>query len=532
MSGQNGTGGQNLLLFGGMIHPLKREEPGAAVKAVLVQNGRIAALGEPEELRLRCQKGTAEFDLRGGTLLPAFIDAHSHLGSVASNYTRLDLSQVHSPVQLQQAVEAYIRDNGLEKGEWVQGFGYDHTTFPEKAHPTTALLDAAAPDNPVFLSHVSGHAGVLNTAALRAMKEEGEGYREEGAFFELTRKLPMPTPEAFSRALRRAQLMYASHGITTVQEGMLTAQMLPLYRAWTGRDEFFLDVVGYAEYTAAAEFEEAFSDCTDRYLHHFRLGGVKMFLDGSPQNRTAWMREPYLPLPGALGEWRGEPALKPEIVQRVALECARRGRQLLTHANGDAAAGCLLQALQAAADAGADVAATRPVMIHAQLIGRDQLPAAAKLGVYLSFFIAHIWEWGDVHIQNFGMERAADISPAKSALRLGIPFTFHQDSPVLAPDMLHTLRCAVQRRTRSGVVLDEAECLTPAEALLAITGNAAAQYFEEDEKGSLEPGKRADMVLLDRDPLNCPPEELDETAVLRTWKDGLCVYASGETAAE
>ena len=166
----------------------------------------------------------------------------------------------------------------------------------------------------------------------------------------------------------------------------------------------------------------------------------------------------------------------------------------------------------------------RPVMIHAQLLGPDQLPKVKALGMIPSFFIAHIFHWGDIHIRNFGLERASNISPAGSALRLGIPFTFHQDSPVIRPNMAETLWCAVCRHTRQGILLGADQRIPVESALAAVTANAAWQYGEEGEKGSNTPGKRADLVILRQNPLKLPPEELKDLTVMETIKDGQSIW--------
>ena len=166
----------------------------------------------------------------------------------------------------------------------------------------------------------------------------------------------------------------------------------------------------------------------------------------------------------------------------------------------------------------------RPVMIHAQLLDLDQLDKVKELGVVPSFFAAHVYHWGDVHVKNFGAERAARISPAGAALERDIPFTFHQDTPVLPPDMLETVWCGVNRLTRSGAVLGPEQKIPVVEALAAVTIRAAWQYFEEGEKGSLREGKRADLVLLERDPLTADPMSLRDIPVLATWKDGRLIY--------
>ena len=192
--------------------------------------------------------------------------------------------------------------------------------------------------------------------------------------------------------------------------------------------------------------------------------------------------------------------------------------QVLAHCNGDAAAEQFLTAAEKLEGEGVDLAAIRPVLIHGQLLGADQLEAVKRTGVLISFFAAHVYHWGDLHIQNFGMDRAKRITPARSALALGIPFTFHQDTPVLPPDMLETIWCAVNRRTRDRVQMEEA--IGVEDALRAVTVNAAYQYFEENSKGTIAPGKRADFAVLDKNPLEVPTEELRELRVLETIRGG------------
>ena len=326
--------------------------------------------------------------------------------------------------------------------------------------------------------------------------------------------------EAFLGAYRKAQDLYASYGITTVQEGMLPEQLVPIYQALCAGDKLYLDVVGYADSGGMQAAERLLPECLQGYSHHFRVGGYKIFLDGSPQGRTAWLRTPY----AGEKDYRGYGTMTDEQVLSAIRTAVSQGRQLLSHCNGDAAAEQYLRAIAQVEKEGLDAAAIRPVMIHAQLLGLDQLPELKRLGVLPSFFVAHVYHWGDVHVKNLGPERAAHISPAGSAARLGIPFTFHQDAPVIRPDMLETVWCAVERRMKDGSVLGPEERVDVWTALKAVTANAAYQYFEEDQKGTLAPGKRADLVVLDRDPTRTAGESLRTIRVLETWKDGVRVF--------
>ncbi len=201
-----------------------------------------------------------------------------------------------------------------------------------------------------------------------------------------------------------------------------------------------------------------------------------------------------------------------------------RHTQLLCHCNGDGAAEQFLRCLARVEQKHPEMAQLRPVIIHGQLLAPDQLPRVKELGAVVSFFVAHVYHWGDVHLHNFGPERANRISPAHSALTLGIPFTFHQDAPVIQPDMLETLWCAVNRRTQAGIHLGPEEEISVLDALRAVTTSAAFQYFREQEIGALVPGMSADFVVLDRDPLTVSKEDLREIQVMAACKGGNWVY--------
>lgn len=550
---------ERTIYFNGNI--LTMDSQKASANAVVVQDGRIvgtkaaAAVSIVEgydaphdNTRFSDLKGsdsgqtagaddsTRFVDLKGATMLPAFLDPHSHFSGYAMAQLQVPLEEAVSFAEIIAKIKAFITAQHIPAGTWVIGKGYDHNQLAEHAHPSAAVLDQAAPDNPVMIQHQSGHMGVFNTAALRLLcvtaqtpspsggrivVENGvpTGYMEENAFIEYQQKVPMPSAKDLMDAYVSVQNKYASYGITTIQEGMLVSQLVPLYQMLTQNDLLKLDVVGYADAGDAAALLSVLADHRRIYKNHFKLGGLKIFLDGSPQGRTAWMREPYRDSPN----YSGYNTLTDEQVTDFVRLAARENLQLLAHCNGDAAAAQYLRACRQAEAEGLPLKEVRPVLVHGQLLGPDQLPEVKQLGIIPSFFAAHVYHWGDVHIKNFGMERASHISPAAAALRSGVPFTFHQDTPVIEPDMLETIWCSVNRLTKSGVRLD-AEAIPVMEALKAVTINAAYQYFEENEKGSITPGKRADFVILDKNPLTVPAMELKDIKVLQTIKDGEIIY--------
>lgn len=516
--------------------PIITMEPEPA-EAVLTRDGRIVFAGTREDARALAAKDARRVDLDGRALLPAFIDSHGHFAGYATSLLQARLENAVSLQEMGERIRAFIRENAVPAGEWVMGKGYDHNMLIPARHPSRKWLDRVAPNHPVILQHQSGHMGVLNTMALERLGVDEDtpspeggriekdaagrltGYMEENAFLQYQKRAPMPTADKLAGAFDRAQARYASYGITTVQEGMLVEELAGLYAAYLDTGRLKLDVVAYMDMASNRHIKEMFGAYMDGYRRHFRIGGYKMFLDGSPQGRTAWMRTPYT---GA--DEQGYPVLSDEEAEARIRTALTEGRQLLTHCNGDAAAAQYLSAYRRVSEGMPGHADIRPVIIHAQLLGTDQLPEVKALGVIPSFFVAHVFHWGDVHIRNFGRERASAISPAAAAGREGIRYTFHQDAPVIEPDMMETVWCAVNRLTGSGVCLGPEQRVPVEDALKAVTLNAAWQYFEEQEKGSIRAGKRADLVILDRDPLKVDPSALRTVRVLETVKDGETIY--------
>ncbi len=521
------------LYFGGPI--LTMEDP-VPRQALLEQGGKILAVGSLEELTVLAGD-CRQIDLQGHCLLPGFIDPHSHFTTLGTALTSCDLTGSASPGEIVDRLRRFLQQHPPADGGWVVGFGYDNNLLPGAAHPTRQLLDQVSYTVPVLISHASGHMGAANSAALAAMgltaatpDPEGglygrtadgqlSGYMEERAFTAAGAAVPPPAADLLVGSLLRGQEIYLQNGITTAQDGMTGQKELALLRLLAERQQLKLDVVGYVDLANFPDLLAQTPAYSGGYRHHLRLGGYKIFLDGSPQGRTAWLSAPYL---GGDGHYCGYPIHTDEQVRRLVQKSLDDGRQLLCHCNGDAASQQYIEAFQAVL--GQKSCPTRPVMIHAQTVRDDQLAQMAPLGMIASFFTAHTYYWGDVHLKNLGPARAGHISPAVSAIENGVVYTFHQDTPVLPPDMIDTLWCAVNRTTRAGVVLGPDQKLSTYQALEGITKNAAYQYFEERQKGTLAPGKLADMVILSQDPLQLPGDELRRLQVLATCKEGRWVY--------
>ncbi|MEG2395836.1 MAG: amidohydrolase [Oscillospiraceae bacterium] len=520
------------LYYNGFILTMQSEK---LADAVLTDDGIIIGVGDYSSLQK--QSNNAEkIDLLGKTMLPAFIDAHSHFSSYATSFLQVSLENCKSFAEISESIKKFVLDNNIPPHQWVVCRAYDHNSLLEKRHPDLALLDECCENNPLVIQHACGHIGVFNSMALKELHvtadtlspvggiigcENGKltGYMEENAFFTYLKKVPMSDINTLMSAFQKAQNSYASHGIATIQEGMAVGQLIPLYNMLLSQDALKLDVVAYADLKDEDAIFSAFPKSVKKYDRHFKLGGYKIFLDGSPQGRTAWMKTPYI----GDEDYYGYGTMQDNQVVDAVLHAGKNNMQILAHCNGDAAAEQYINAIKTVSNK-VNIKDCRPVIIHAQLLSREQLSDVKSLGIIPSFFIAHIFHWGDVHIKNFGLERASKISLASSALKHNILFTFHQDTPVIEPNMLETIWCAVNRVTKGGIILGKDECISVYDALKSVTINAAYQYFEEDKKGSISPSKYADFVILSQNPLTVNPMELRNIEVLATIKNDEVLY--------
>lgn len=322
-------------------------------------------------------------------------------------------------------------------------------------------------------------------------------------------QLPLDMPKLYEKA----QEDYLKNGICTVQDGALGRDQFALLKGLAEDGTLRIDTAAYlmlpdSGHKTLQENKELYN----RYKNHLKIGGYKLVLDGSPQGKTAWLSRPYTD--GTNGtSWMSDKGVDYFVRQAVD-----DGVQLLAHCNGDAASEQYLNSYKKAMEESdaSNKHDLRPVMVHSQTVRCDQLERFKELGMIPSFFVDHVYFWGDVHLKNLGEERAGNISPTGWAKELGLLYTFHQDTPILPPDMLRTVQTAVQRRTQSGILLGDEHRTSVYSALKAITLNAAYQYGEENEKGSIEVGKYADFAILDKDPTDVPAEEISEIKVTET----------------
>lgn len=521
-------------------------------EAVAVTGDRIEAVGTNQEILALADASTEAINLAGRVLMPGFIDAHSHflysgLGAVTTvNLNCPPLGDVTNMAELVAKLEAKAQTL-TSADQWIRGSNYDDTLLAEMRHPTKEDLDLVSGDHPIYISHISGHLAVANSKALQMagitaatpqpaggvirkdpVTGEPTGVLEEPAAMGLVSSLlPAYGMQDYIDGLAYASQDYIAAGVTTAQEGAGGNQMLPLYSAGLQMGILKNRVVPLPMGSPAqilAQFPTQFpgDDLTDN--HMITLGAAKNFADGSIQGYTGFLSQPYYVQPEGQTDYVAYPTLTQDQVNAWVKALHDAGWQCMIHGNGDAAIEYILNAYEAA-QADTPRPDARHVVIHAQMTREDQLDRMADLGVIPSFFVSHTYFWGDRHWNIFmGPERAARMSPAKSALDRGIITTFHNDTPVTPISPLRSVWSAVNRVSTGGNVIGAAQRIPVMDALKGVTINAAFQHFEEDLKGSIEPGKLADFVVLGGNPLAVDTMDIADIPVVATIVGNQVVY--------
>ncbi|MFM2089815.1 MAG: hypothetical protein RLZZ127_304, partial [Planctomycetota bacterium] len=353
---------------------------------------------------------------------------------------------------------------------------------------------------------------------------EPDGVLEETAAFPLIGTLLGKVGRAGGEAFVKAGTsMWARYGYTTAQEGRATPGVVRLLRGMADAGALPIDVAAYSDVLVARDTIPATLSRT--YAGRFRVAGLKLTIDGSVQGFTAWRDRPYYRAgEGYPPGYVGYPAVAAEQVGEAIDWAYAKGYQIIIHANGEAALDQLIARVAASRNAhgGGD---RRTVLIHGQLLREDQVDGLRELAIIPSLFPMHTFYWGDWHRERtVGPRLVDDISPTGWCVQRGMRFTTHHDAPVAFPDSMRVLDATVTRRSRSGDIIGPAQRVDVMTALKAMTLWPAWQHFEEDRKGSIEVGKLADLVVLDRDPTAIDPEQIDSIVIQETIKEGVTVY--------
>jgi len=540
----------SMIFTGGPILTIDDAMPTA--EAVAVRSGVIVAVGSLDAARAAVGRNAQVVNLDGRTLLPGFFDPHGHVSMVGlqARYANLlpapdgqgdDIPALQGITRdWMNAHDQLVRDTHL-----VIGFGYDDSQLKEHRHPTRTELDVISDSVPILFMHQSGHLGVANSAALNAAgisastpnpdggafrredgSQEPNGVMEETALFTVMGALFTRLDlQVNLEMIREGARFYSSFGYTTAQDGRSSTDTCRMMAMLAERGELPIDILSFPDILTSTDVM-ATPLYRKNYVGKYRIGGVKLTIDGSPQGKTAWLSQPYyIPPEGKPASYRGYPAVTEQQVLDAVELAFKNDWQIEVHANGDAAIDLLIGAVRDATNRhGAKD--RRPVMIHGQTVRMDQLDDLKTLGIVPSLFPMHTFYWGDFHRDSvLGPRRAEFISPCASVVRRGMRFTSHHDAPVANPDAMRVLSATVTRRTRSGDILGPDECVPVDIALKAMTLWAAWQHYEDDRKGSLAVGKLADMTILDADPMTIDRDKLAGIKVTSTWKEGQEVWS-------
>ncbi|ABN60286.1 amidohydrolase [Shewanella baltica] len=517
------------------------------VEAVSVSNGKIQQIGLRSELEKLMGTETKIIDLNGKTMLPGFIDPHGHFMFALNMVNQVNVASppvgtVTDITSLLDNLDAFQKSHKISEGDWLVGWGYDQTELAEKRHITKLDLDARFPHNKVMLIHVSGHGAVLNSKALEWAKidastatpeggiiarmpgsNEPAGLLMETAYLPVFANLPKPTEEAQLALVDPAQQMYASEGYTHAQEGFSHASDADFLIKAAAQGRIYLDLVSLLGFTDMNKWLNNPAYPIGTYKSGLKFQGIKITQDGSPQGKTAYMRDSFLTGgPNGEKDWHGESTLSYESFAKVVKTAVDNKLQIFIHANGDATIDEAIKAIDAAGVTAKDDA--RTVIIHSQFQRPEHLDSYARLGISPSYFTNHTFFWGDVHIENVGLEKASFISPIMSAKAKGLVTSNHTDFNVTPLDPMFVIWTAMARETRNGVILGEHERADAYTALQALTTGPAYQIFEEERKGKIKAGLLADFVILDKNPMKVPVKDIRGIEVLETIKEGKTIY--------
>lgn len=542
------TGAADAIYFGGDIITMEGDSAVYA-EAVAVQDGKIVFVGSKADAEKMKGDSTQMKDLQGKTLLPGFLDAHSHYFNslLVANQCKLYAPPSGPAKDVESIIAAlknYAAERKIPKGEMIMGYGYDENVMPNGRLLNRDDLDAAFPDNPVRIDHVSMHGCVLNSLAMKQYgydanfktppggvcvrkpgTNEPYGLIMETAFMPVVEKTAPMTREQEIAFTKAGQMLYAEAGITTAQDGATHKWQLDIIKRATEAGANVIDVVAFPFITDLDKILEEYpKDNWLKYNSGFKIGGAKITIDGSPQGKTAYFSTPYLTGgPGGEKNWKGELTFPQDLVNQMVKKVYDMNVPLLLHCNGDASIDAFLTAYEFAR-AGDYSKPWNVTTIHSQFMRKDQMPKFIKYSVRPSFYTLHTYYFYEAHLNNRGLAQAQYISPIRDAINAGMKPTNHTDFVVAPLDQMMMLWSAVNRISRAGAKVGPDQSISPYEGLQAMTIHVADQYEEASSKGSLATGKRADLVILDQNPLKVDKMGIKEIKIIETIKDGKTIY--------
>ena len=537
-----------LVLKNSAVYTLNKAQPWA--EAAAVAGGKIVFVGSNSQAKKYTGEGTKVLDLAGRMVLPGFQDSHVHLISGGMELEQCNLNELKTKGEVLARIRAYAVEH--PEKDWIVGGGWDLPIFPE-ANPSREELDAVVSDRPVFLSAADGHSAWVNTRALelagvtaktpdpkngRIERKPGtgepSGTLREAASGIVARLIPEPTDEEYLSGLRGAQTLANRFGITSIIEANADDKLLETYAGLDRSGGLTLRVLA-SIYVDPEKGVGQIGDLVqkrERYLEQrLKATAAKIFIDGVIESHTAALLEPYLDRPGD----RGEPILEAAEFNRLAVALDGAGFQIHVHAIGDRAVRMTLDAMEEAAKANGRRDA-RHHICHLELIDPADIPRFQTLGVVANF--QALWAYADTYITQLtepilGPGRSARLYPIGSVVRSGGLYAGGSDWSVSSLNPLEAIQVAITRRgpdEPAGAAWLPDELVDLPTAIAAYTINGAFLSFEEKARGSIEAGKTADLIILDRNLFKIPAQQIHEAKVVLTLLEGKIVYSNdGDT---
>lgn len=509
-------------------------------EAVAVKGNKIMAIGTTDEILALNDHNTEIIDLDGKTLMPGFIDAHLHVTTIGTNTLSVSCKADHI-VSIEDLLEDLRKQKvNTPKGEWIRAWGFNEQAIAEKRYPTIDELDAISTEHPILVGRACGHISTVNSYALKLAGIDKHTPNPEGGIYQKDKNGELTgvlienahmtmaaiatfTDEELDQAHAVASELLIEKGITSIhdatsygprnlralqkaaQEGILKQRVYAMIGALNDAHEIVERMLDSGIYTGLGN-------------EKFKIGPVKLFLDGSSSGPTIWTREPYTSDP----ENHGVHYYDQETVDRLFVAAHEQGWQITAHAQGDAAIDMLLNTIEKANEKCPRPNARHRIE-HAGVASADLVERMKKQNVVPTPNPAFIYEYGDGYLKNYG-DRTNHMFPLKDYLEQGIPAAITSDSPVTDYSPMRGIHTAMTRLSRSGKSVGERQKISLLDAIRMYTINAAYASFDEDIKGSLEPGKLADMIVFDRSLLNTELDELLDVKVEQAMIGGSFVF--------
>ena len=534
--------------FNGDILTMRGEYP-QYVEAVVVQNDKIIFTGTKEQALVAGGPHPTLYDLQGHFLMPGFIDSWGHFSLIAQNTLGVNLAYFsdNPPHTQAQAIHKLLTEGKPFNG-WILSSGYSEAMLSDGGL-SLADLDKAFPQQPLLIQNISTLTGQVNSAGLKklgitkATKAVSGFIPVDPKTGELTGELiGMPFMDAVVRAVgtysldttfetyRKAEDLYLSNGFTTAQSYEATIDDIHKMRQAVQDKVISLDLIALPTYDVVDELlkiNPTFPFGTYSHADRgFKVAGIMVPTDGAPQLRLAYFTQPYLDTGSFAKDWRGFPYDSQSLVDHYVKLAYEKNIQYFGYSNGDAGIDMTLAALNKVIKETGIKENRRTVISHSFFAREDQLAQYRDQHIIAITLPNHIWLYGDVYLKVLGQERAKNIIPLRSAHKLGVKIGIHNDTPSSGPNVLFSVWSAVNRKTFTGKTLGEDQRIDAYKALQGFTINAAYQYKEELSKGSIDKGMLADLVILDRNPLKVPQDDIKNVRVLTTIKHGKILYGN------